>query len=439
MEFKINELSLTEKEVEVTFAYDEIKGNIEGEVKKQSKNIQIPGFRKGKVPVSILKKMYGDALEYEASEKVANKSFWDLAESEHLHPLGQPHLTDIKFKPGEDFTFKVKYEVMPKLEVKDYTGLEIEIPELNVKDEDVESEIKQILKSNSTNEDAEEIGQDNKFIIDVEVTRIDDNGEIYKDSKPEKLQIDLTNERVQAEIVENAKGKKIGETFNFSFTDNRKEKDEQGNEKEVSETYNYSAQINGIKKIITPELNEELIKKVTKDKVSNEADLRVEIRKDIQAYIDQRTDELITDKLIGQIIKNNDFTPPGTLVANILADLLKREEESYKKQGYGKYNKEEAQTRLKPVAEFDVKWFLIKNAIQEKEEIKIGDEELQKLAEEDAVKTGISVDKLLNYYKSSNYNERLIDKKLLDFLKEKNQIKKIAPEKLSQKEEKDEQ
>ncbi len=432
MEFKINDLSLTEKEVEVTFAYDEVKTNIESEVKKQAKNIQIPGFRKGKVPVAMLKKLYGDSLEYEASEKVANHQFWELAESKHLHPIGQPHLTDIKFKPGEDFFFKVKYEVMPKLDVKDYTGLEIEVPEIEVRDEDVQSEIDYIIKANSVNEDVNEVGQDNNYIIDIEVVRVGEKGEVYPDTKPEKLQIDLTNERVQADIIDNAKGKKVGESFTFNFTDNRTEKDEEGKDKEISETYIYSAKINGVKKIVVPELNEELIKKATKDKVSNEHDLRAEVRKDIQNYVDQKTDDLINDKLISLIIKNNDFTPPTTLVTNILEDLIKREEEASKKQGYPKFDKKEAANRLKSTAEMDVKWYLIKDAIQKKENLIVNEEDLKQLAEQDAEKTGIPVDKLLNYYKSSNYGERLLDKKLLDFLKEKNKIQKTAPEKLSQ-------
>ena len=148
MEFKVNDLSLSEREVEVTLTYDEIKTDLEKEVKKQSKNIQLAGFRKGKVPVNVLKKMYGDALEYEASEKVANKRFWELADKEHFHPIGQPSMTDIKFKPGEDFLFKVKFEILPKLEVKEYTGLEIEIPKFEVKEEDVDSELNYLLKSN---------------------------------------------------------------------------------------------------------------------------------------------------------------------------------------------------------------------------------------------------------------------------------------------------
>jgi trigger factor len=437
LEYKINDISLTEREIEITLPFDEIKTDVETEVKKQTRNIQLAGFRKGKVPPALLKKMYGDALEYEASEKVANHQFWEIAKEKHLHPIGQPSMTDIKFKPGEDLTFKVKYEVVPQLDVKDYTGLTIEIPKFEVKDDDVESEISYILKANSSNEPADEVGDDKNFILDVEMKRVDENGAAIEGTKPENIQIDLTNERVQQEIIDNAKGKKTGESFSFSFTDEHTEKDENGKENKVSEIYNYSAFIKGIKKIISPELNEELIKKVTKDKVTNEADLRAEIRKDIQGYYDQRNEELTQDKLIGLIIKNNDFVPPASLVTNILEDMVKNEEESNKKQGYRKYDKVEASNRLRKNAEYNVKWYLIKEAIQKKENIIISDEELNELAAKDAEKTGIAVDKLINFYKTQNYSEKLIDKKIYDFLKEKNTINSVDPEKLSKKETKE--
>jgi trigger factor len=438
LEYKINDISLTEREIEISLPFDEIKTDVETEVKKQTKNIQIAGFRKGKVPPALIKKMYGDALEYEASEKVANHQFWEIAKENHLHPIGQPAMTDIKYKPGEDLFFKVKYEVVPKLDVVDYTGLTIEIPKFEIKDDEVDAEIKYILKANSTNEEAEEVGDSRNFILDVEMKRVDENGKVFEGTKPENIQIDLNNERVQQEILENSKGKKVGESFGFSFTDERTEKDENGDEKKVSEKYIYSAFIKGIKKVLTPELNEELIKKVTKDKVTNESDLRAEIRKDIQSYYDQKTEEMTQDKLINLIVKNNDFVPPVTLVNNILDEMVKNEEEASKKQGYRNYDKTEAANRLRKNAEFNVKWYLIKDSIQKKEDITISDVELNELAVKDAEKTGIAVDKLINYYKSSNFNEKLLDKKIYDFLKGKNNINSVEPEKLLQKEKKEE-
>ena len=437
MDVKINDVNASERELEATFKYDEIKSDIETEVQKQTKKIQLPGFRKGKAPISVLKKMYGDTLEYEASEKVANNRFWEISKEKELKPIGQPFLKDIKFNPGNDLYFKVLYETYPTLEIKDYKDLEIEIPDFQVKDEDIEKEIEYIIRANSTKEKTEIVGDDGNYLLDLEITRIDEKGEIFKNSKPEKIQIDLSNEKVQREIVENAKGKKKGETFGFSFKDNRTIKNSEGKEEKIEETYNYRANINGIEKIIPPELNEELIKKVTKDKVTTEEELRADIKKDIQGFYDQRMEEVLNSKLISKIIKNNDFDPPKTLVYNILNELVKHEEEHAKKEKYKAFNKEETTKRLLPNAENEVKWFLIKSEIQKKEDIKISDEDLKELAKKDSEKTGIDIEKLMNYYKSSNYGEKLLDKKLFDFLKENNKIKKVNPEKFSKTEEKE--
>ncbi len=433
MEFKINDLSLSEKEVEITFTYDEVKDNINNEILKRTKTIQIPGFRKGKVPLSMIKKMYGDALDFEASEKIASDKFFEISEQNHFHHIGTPSITDFKFKPGENLFYKVKYEIMPKVDVKDYTSLEIDIPDFTVKDEDVESDIKNILKSNSTTEPADVVGDDRNFIIEVELKRLDDKGELYQGSKPEVMQIDLSNNNVQKEIIDNSKGTKAGESFTFSFTDVRTEKKDTPEEQKISETYNYSAEIKSIKKIVLPQLDEEFVKRITKDKASNEQELREQIKKDIQNYYDQQNKDYIQRILINKIVKNNDFVPPKSMVSGMLENLLKEEEEETKRRGYKKFDKKQAEESLLPVAEFEVKWYLISGAIKEKENINVSDEELNELAKADAEKTGIALDKLITYYKSRGYTNKLTDQKLIDFLKEKNKINKLAPEEFSKK------
>jgi trigger factor len=428
LEFKINDVNTSEKELEVTFTFDEIKKDLESEVQKETKKLQIPGFRKGKVPPALLKKMFGDVLEQDASEKVASKKFWDVAEENHLHPIGKPTITDIKFVPNESLFFKIVYEVLPQIEAKDYKGIDIEVPDLVVKDEDVRHEIKHILKANKSFEPLD-IVTDNNCTLEVDIQRVDKEGNPYEGSKQETLQIDLANERVAKEIVDNSNGKKVGDTFTFSFNDQRTIKNKSGEDEKISEVIDYKAVIKGIKKSILPELDEDLIKKVTKDKVSTEAELKEEIRNDIQKYFDQQMDDILRGKLITQIIKNNEFNPPQTLINNVLEDYAKREEEQYKKQGYKKYDKEEGKKRLAKSAEVEVKWFILKESIQKQENIALSDEELNQLAIKDAEQTGIAVDKLLNYYKSSNYAGKFVENKVFQFLKENNNIKKVEPDK----------
>ena len=132
MESNVKEISASENEIEISLKFDDVKNDIEAEVKKQTKNIQLPGFRKGKVPKNILKKRFGNSLEFEASEKIANKHFWEIAKEKNLNPIGQPTMTEFDFKPGEDLNFKVKYEVVPQIELKDYTDQKIEIPNFKI-------------------------------------------------------------------------------------------------------------------------------------------------------------------------------------------------------------------------------------------------------------------------------------------------------------------
>lgn len=428
MEYNVVEINSSEKEVEIKLPYEEIKKDIIDEVKKQAKTIQIPGFRKGKVPLPMIKKMYGDALEYEASEKVANSIFWKVAQEKDLKPIGQPSMTDLKFEPEKDLTFKVKYETIPTLTVSGYKDLTFDIPEYVVSDEEIEKEIGYILNSNKVLEDADVIDS-KQYIIDAEIILVEKDGEKISDAKPEKMQIDLSADGIAKEIVENANGKKVGESFNFSYKDEHKHKLEDGTEETHSQEYKYNVNISGIKKVVLPELNEELIKKVTKDKVSTESELREEIKKDIQSYYDQRVEELTRAKLVNEILKSNDFIPPQTLVNNILEEYIKSEEEQAKKSKYP-FNREEAKTRLLKSAETEVKWYLIKNEILKQENITLTDDDLKELAEKDSEKTGIPVEKLLNYYKTSNQSEKTLDQKLFEFLKKNNTINKVHPDKL---------
>ena len=150
----------------------------------------MPGFRKGKVPLPMLKKVYGEAIEYKASEDIANKKFWDIVKEQDLKPISMPQMTDLDFQLNESLSFKVKYEVKPTLDVKDYTRLEIEKPIFKVKDEDITAEVNNMLKSKAEFEPADTV-EDNNHRITVDLQRIDEDGKDIEGSKSENMVIDL--------------------------------------------------------------------------------------------------------------------------------------------------------------------------------------------------------------------------------------------------------
>lgn len=358
MEFNLSQISDSVKEIEIKLSYDEIKEELSKEVKKRTQKLQIDGFRKGKVPQHIVKKMFGDALEYEASEKVANTFFWDLIDKEKIRVLDKPIMTHLDFKNGEKLDFKIKFETFPTLDVKEYKDIEIELPDYQATDHEVEYEIEHILEANRQYEIVDQVGEERNYILETEIIRTDEEGKILDNVKPENLSIDLTKETVHPDIIEKSKSKKVGESFQFHFNYENRESDSDEHTN-VGEKFYYQVKILGIKKIVTPELNEELIRKITKDRISNLDDFKNDIKENIQKFYDQRSDELLKLKLISEIVKRNDFSPPQVLIDNLLEQYLKNEEEYYKKNKMY-FNKEEASKRLLKNAENDIKWYLIR-------------------------------------------------------------------------------
>ena len=118
----------------------------------------------------------------------------------------------------------------------------------------------------------------------------------------------------------------------------------------------------------------------------------------------------------------------------VVVEKMLEDEEKEAKRLKRSFDKEKTREYFIPLAEKTVQWYLLKDMIAKKENISVTDEEIQKLAEEESAKIGLPVDKVLNYYKSGQVDDRLLDDKVFKFLKENNNIKKVSPEKLFKKE-----
>lgn len=420
MDIKVNVLSDIEHEVEVSLSYEEIKPEIDEAYSEERKEISLPGFRKGKVPVSMLKKVYGDAIEHKASETIANKKFWEVVEQEKLEPVNTPELVDINFVKDETLSFKVKYEVKPEIEVKDYTGLEVEKPVFKTKDEDVEREIDHILKSQAQYEEAEKIEDENTKIT-VDLQGLDKDGVPMVGSRSENMAINLADPNVNPVIKEAAMGKGVEDKFNFDFEDPTKPED-------APHKYYYEATINKIEKAVPPEMNEEFIKKVSQDKAKTEDELKDLIRENYEKYFKDQSEQIYLNGLLGKIVENNEVTAPSGFVESIQKRMVEMEKENAKRQGMTNVDENALAEKIKPRAEWNAKWQIVMEAIAKKEEIVINDADIEELAKKEAENTGISVDKLVKYLKDSKRDELLLEEKVINFLKEKNVAKEVDAE-----------
>ena len=422
MESKVNVLSNAEHELEVKLEYSEIKNEVEEAYKKERKSISMPGFRKGKAPMAMLKKAYGEAIEYRASEDIANKKFWDIVKEQDLKPISMPSMTDLDFQINDFLSFKVKYEVKPVLDLKNYTGLEIEKPVFKVKEEDITAEVNNMLKSKATFELVESV-EDNNHRITVDLQRIDKDGKAMEGSKSENMVIDLSDSKVNENIVKNAQKKKNGEEFEFSFTDTHMH-----GEEEHVEDYSYVAVIKKIEKIVFPEADEELIQQLSGKKAKTLDELTDFTKSNYEKYYSDQSDKIFENSLLTEIVKNNEFEPSKGYVETVLNRLVESEKQNAKQYKQPVTNDNVLKENLKSKAEWNAKWQIIMENIAEKEKIEVTDSDLEELAKEEAIKVGIPADKLIKYYKDSNRKDSMIEEKVFKFLKENNKVLEVDPD-----------
>jgi len=330
-------------------------------------------------------------------------------------------MTDLNFDPGKELTFKIKYEVMPKLKLKDYKDLTIDKPIFDLKEEDVEKEVDHMLRAHSDIKEAEVV-EDKNHRIFVNLQRLDKGNVPIVGSRNENMLFDLSDERSHPQIAESAIGKKVNDTFKFSFTN------EQTQPGEVpKEEFYFTAEITKIEKYVFPEITEELIKKMSGDKVTTLEELKNLIKKNIEDYYNKQSDGFYTNALLNKIVENNDLEAPKGYTENLLHKLVEYEKENANRQKLDNFNEKDALENLKPKAEWNAKWQIILDNIAKQERIKLDDSEIEVLVKEEAEKTGISEQKLMKFYKDSNRTEALLEEKVVNFLKEKNKVNEFDP------------
>lgn len=433
MEYKIIDISATEKELELSLTYDEIKQDIDEKVKERVKKIELPGFRKGKAPLSMIKKMYGNELEYDAAEKVAQNRFFDLAKEKDIKYYGVPAIIDLKFEPNESLFLKVSYEVMPVFEINNYKNLDVEVIKFPENPNEVQEEIDYQLHQRKTLEDVETVGDDDNYVVAIEVMEKDSDGNFPEDAKPQKLDVDMTEKNLNPELRSKLKGVKAGDIFEFEFEDHQHEDFADDNEtaakvKEEIKKIFYQVNVLGVKSIKLPELTEELIKKISRGKAENLEDYKKIIAEDLAQYRDNMMKDYSNLLIRKKVLESNEIDLPKSFIEKYVDDVVKMELEHQKSHqhhghdhGHVHKTKAEIKADVEKTAEQDLKWLIIREQIIDKEKIEVGEEDLLKFAEKEAPRYGLDAKKFVELY-GNNLTPTIQNEKFLELLRDNNNI-----------------
>ncbi len=137
MQVSIESSTGLERQLKIGVPADRIESEVAQRLQKATKTVNIKGFRKGKVPLKVVKQQFGKGVRQEVVGEIVNSSFYEAIAQEKLQPVGQPRIDDIKDTEGQDLEFLAVFEVYPEVELADLSKVSITRPVTELNDADV--------------------------------------------------------------------------------------------------------------------------------------------------------------------------------------------------------------------------------------------------------------------------------------------------------------
>lgn len=381
---------------------------------KVKNKINVPGFRKGKVPFHIAKKQFGALIQEQALEDAAQESFEKVIETEKINLISRPQLINIDMNNGV-VKFNFSYAVYPEITLNDYKGLTIDEPVHAVTDEEVEEEIVKILNSQGTFEDTSIVDDENHVVGLSFQTLINDTKEPDTSIDPFEDHVYLNNERIDKKLVEILVGRKTGEVVEYVFEHDTPHDEHQHEEGETHQ-HIYSVTINDIQKLIPAELNDEFVSKYSNGKFENVDDFKDDVQFALQEKWDKESRAAVEDQIVAKLINDNDVPAPEPFVENATQFLM----DNFKSQ-YGEaaknMNLDSIKHEFRPMAVRNVQWELIRNKIIENENIEVEDYDIEQLATQEAARLNRDVEEVKKLIETKeNLKMQILNKKVVDFV-----------------------
>jgi trigger factor len=401
----VHEGKAWKRTLEIEVPKETVDEEFEAAYQKYKSEARIPGFRKGKAPLEMVKRRFKDAVQKDVLETLVPRTYEDALQETDLSPISLPEVKEIDFEEGKPLKFKAEIEVKPEVEVKDYTGLEVTKRTQEITDNDVEQSLKYLREDLAQ---LQPVQREAKFFDHLIVDLTKEQDQKMEDVKNHELILDPHN--MIKEFQEAGEKREFEVDYPADFH----------NKKLAGNKVGYKITIKEIKEKILPEANDQFAKSVGKFETLDQ--LKTQIREGLLQKARRNAEMELKNELVNQVIKRNPFEVPDTLFDYYMEALTKDLKEKYKK-----VDEKKVREDYKDVAIGHIKWDFLFHQIVEKEKIEVTKEDMDawvehfardyKMKPEDAKKMVESPSQI------KKIREELLEKKVLDLLRKSAKIK----------------
>lgn len=376
------------RELDLEIPAEDVSKATERVAKEITRVARVPGFRVGKAPISLIKRRFADDIKGEVLQSLVPERVEKAVAEQKLSPVSQPQVDKLDFNDGQPLKFRAVFEVLPEFELASYKGLEIEMPAMDVTDEDVTRALEETRERAAAFAPVEGRAVENGDFAQLKLVGTPEDG-------GEPLQADSVLCHVGAEETmepfnENLRGASIGDHKDFDVDYPADYPDA----KLAGKKFHYAVDVTGLKTKNLPELNDEFAKDVSDATTLDE--LKTKIRESLEHQRDHRQKDLQRERVIGALVKLHEFPVPESLVEQQMDVRLERVVRSLAQQGVDpravNLDWASLRGRQQERATEDVKAELIIDRIASTEKIDVTDEEVEHELEHLSSHSGESVE-----------------------------------------------
>ncbi|ADL12044.1 trigger factor [Acetohalobium arabaticum] len=425
---KVSQEMIEENKVklDVEVEAEETNKALEEAYKEVVKDVEIDGFRKGKVPRQVLEAKYGkEILHKDALDILIPKAYREAVEEAGIEPIDQPEINDFSIEEDKPTTFTAEVEIKPEVELGEYTDLDIEQEAEEITEEDVQEELnnrrERFAELKVT--DRDEVQEGDYVVIDFE-GYVD--GEPFEGGSAEEYTLEIGSGDFIPGFEEQLVGAKVGEEVEVDVTfPEEYQQDDLAGEGAV-----FKVDVKEIKEKELPELDDELAQEVGDFETLDE--LKDDITNKLKEEAERKAKNKFTNELVEAISENAEVNIPETMVEDELDLMVDTMKQRLQQQGmdfeqylemtgndeasFREENREEARKRVKSS--------LALEEIAEEEDIDVTEEEIENKIEEIADQQEQDPEMVKAMLQMQGQYESLIEsiqnEKVLDFLTENN-------------------
>lgn len=322
MQVSVEKTSELSRKMTVSVPEEVVQEKMAARLKSLAREVKIDGFRPGKAPQHVIKKMYGDRVRGEIAGDLVETTYFEALKEQDLRPAGYPHIQSSDEADG--FKYTAEFEVYPEISLEGIDQIEVVRPVATVQDVDVDGMIEKLRAQKKSWVKVERASQEHDRVT-ISFSGVSE-GENFTDGKVENYSVEIGAKQMIPGFEENLVGLSAGEkkTFEVSFPE------EYGNEKLAGKVAEFEVEVIGVEEPVLPEIDDAFIKAYGID--GSVDAFREDIKSNLENELEQALRNKLKNAVMNALAEKIQISVPNTLVDQEVESMMKPYIETAKRQ-----------------------------------------------------------------------------------------------------------